>query len=114
MTASASVAPNGQSRALRNWSRMRLPTITVLPPPSSSGTTKLPRLGTNTKMQPVTTPGRVERQRHVEERPHRRGAEVGRRFAQLRVEPLDRGVQRQDHQGQVGVEQARRRPRLGV
>ena len=90
MTDRASTEPKGQSRALRNWSRIRLPTMTDFPPPSSSGMMKFPMLGTNTKMQPVRTPGQRQRQGDVTEDAERPSAEVGGRLTELRVEPLDR------------------------
>ena len=80
---SARVAPNGQSRALRNWSRIRLPTIIVLPPPSSSGTTKLPEARHEHEDAAGDDAGQRQRQRHLAERREAAGAEVGRRLAQL-------------------------------
>jgi hypothetical protein len=59
ISAAASAAPNGQSRAERNCCWIRFPTMTLRPPPSSSGTMKFPMLGTNTKIEPATTPGSV-------------------------------------------------------
>ena len=58
-TTRATVEPNGQFCAFRYWSRASVPSVAVLPPPSSSGITKLPRLGMNTNSEPVIAPWAV-------------------------------------------------------
>ena len=66
-----------------------------------------PIIGMNTRMLPVTTPGRAIGKviwRKVAQRP---GAEVLGRLDERPVHPLEGHVQREDHQRQVAVDQAR-------
>ncbi|MNN98323.1 hypothetical protein D3C81_2176920 [compost metagenome] len=49
--------PSGQLRAVPNCCWIRLPIISVLPPPRIAGVMKAPRLGTNTSKAPAITPG---------------------------------------------------------
>ncbi len=52
-------APKGQSRAVENWFWIRLPIMTVLPPPIRSGVRYAPRQGTNTRIAPAMMPALV-------------------------------------------------------
>src|SRR5882762_8449542 len=48
--------------------------------------------------------GHRQRQRHVEEGAPRGAAQIGGRFEQGMIEFLERGEQRQDHEGQIGID----------
>src|SRR6185312_7799407 len=52
INASDAAEPKGQSRAVVNWFWMRLPSITVLPPPRRSGVRWAPRQGMKTSTDP--------------------------------------------------------------
>ena len=52
-------APNGQSRAFKNCSVIRLPINMLLAPPRRSGMTNSPRQGTKTKVSPLAIAMRV-------------------------------------------------------
>src|SRR5262249_20881852 len=57
ITASDTADPKGQSRAVVNWFCTRLPTMTVLPPPSRPGCRNAPTQGMKTRMDPARIPG---------------------------------------------------------
>ena len=70
-----------------------------------------PMIGMKTRTIPDRTPGGVQRQGHLAEGRQRAGAKVLGRLQQPLVEPLEADVERQDHQRQVVVDDARARPR---
>ena len=73
-----------------------------------------PIIGMKTRMLPVTSPGQSDRQGDLAEGRPAAGAEVLGGLGQRPVHPLQRHVEREDHQRQVPVDEAdhhrRRRP----
>ena len=98
--------PSGQLLPLPNWSYTVLPNIWVFTPPSSSGVTKSPTAGMNTRSTPAMRPGRDGGQDHPPERRRLAVAEVVARLHERLVHALDRRVQRQDHERQEAVGEA--------
>ena len=59
MKMTPSAAPNGQSRACRNWFWMTLPIMGTLAPPIRSVMANMPIAGTKTNSVPAVMPGMV-------------------------------------------------------
>ena len=84
---------------------MTLPIIWLSGPPRRSEIRKVPSAGMKVRMTPETMPGSA-RGTDREQRPPLAGAEVEARLEVGAVEPLQRRVERQHHEGQVDVDQA--------
>ena len=96
----------GQSLLAKNSIHSVCPIIRVSEPPSRSGMTNSPAIGMKQSSAPAATPGQRQRQRHQPERLPARTAEIGRRFQQRLVHLLQRGVERQHHERQIGIDDA--------
>ena len=59
-----------------------------------------------TRIAPARIPGSRERENHAPEGLPRTCAEVGGGFDDVGVQALERGVERQHHEGQVAVDEA--------
>jgi hypothetical protein len=75
--------------------------------------TNSPTAGMNTSSEPAMTPA-AESGKVICQKLARRRAEVGGRFEQAAVHPLERSVDGQDHERQVGIDQADDDTRIGV
>ena len=102
----ATAEASGQSALVKNSSHSTLPIISVSVPPSRSGITNSPTAGMKTSRQPATMPGSDSGRVTVRKAGERPGAEIGRRLEQAPVELLQRGVERQHHERQVGIDDA--------
>ena len=78
----------------------------VLAPPSSCALTKSPSAGRKTSSMPPYRPARVAGSVTREEGAHRAVVEVLAGLDQRDVHPLERGVDRQDHEHHEAVDQA--------
>ena len=87
---------------------------TVLPPPSSSGMTKLPRLGMNTRIEPVIAPGSVSGSVTLQNVRSPCGAQVGGGLDDLGVDLLDRRRTAAGSSAAGTRRRARPRSRAGV
>ena len=85
---------------------MTLPSMRVLPPPRMAGMTNSPVAGIPTRMQPAMIPVRGERDDDVPHQARPVRTEVSRRLEHRRIATLKRDVYRQDHQREVGEDDA--------
>ena len=104
MTATAEAS--GQSRLAKNSFHSVLPIISVSEPPSRSGMTNSPTAGMKTRKQPAMTPGSDSGKVIFQKALDRRAAEILRRLEQRLVHLLQRRIERQDHERQVGIDDA--------
>ena len=104
MTATAE--DTGQSRLAKNSFHSVLPIISVCEPPSRSGMTNSPTAGMKTSRQPATTPGSDSGKVIFQNALSRRAAEVLGGLEQRVVHLLQRGIERQHHERQIGIDDA--------
>ena len=67
--------------------------------------TNSPHIGMKTSSAPAIDAGQRQRQGHAPERAARPAAEIGRGLEQRRIELLQRGVERQHHERQIGIDE---------
>ena len=108
MTATADAT--GQSRLLKNSSHSVLPIISVSEPPSRSGMTNSPTAGMKTSRQPAMTPGSdsgkvIFQKALIGGQPRSAAAS-----SSVVIDLLERRVERQHHERQVGIDDADDRP----
>ena len=100
----ATADDRGQSRLVKNSSYRVRPIMSESSPPSNAGMTNSPSAGMNTSRLPAMMPGR-ERGRVISRKTVQGpGAQVGSRFVQAVIQSLQVGVERQDHERQVGID----------
>ena len=104
MTATADAT--GQSRLLKNSFHSVLPIISVSEPPSRSGMTNSPTAGMKTSRQPAKTPGSDSGNVICQKARHGRRAEILRRLDQRRIDFFEARIERQDHERQIGIDDA--------
>ena len=112
MTATAD--DTGQSRLEKNSFHSVLPIISVCEPPSRSGMTNSPTAGMKTSRQPAMTPGSDSGKVIFQKARGRRAAEILGGLDQRIVHLLQRRIERQHHEGQIGIDDADEDRRSGV
>ncbi len=110
----ASAEASGQSLLEKNSVHSTLPIIRLSGPPSRSGITNSPTAGMKTSMLPATMPG--QESGSVTRRKARKGRQPRSAAASSRVGISMRqvGVERQHHEGQIGIDHAEIDRELGV
>ena len=96
----------GQSRLAKKSFHIVRPIISVSEPPSRSGMTNSPIAGMKTSREPAMMPGSASGTVIVANARRAAGAEIARGFEKRRIAPLQRIVDRQDHERQIGVDDA--------
>ena len=102
----ATAEASGQLRLEKNSCQSVRPIMRVPEPPRRSGMTNSPVTGMNTRRQPAMTPGIDSGKVIFQKARNRRAAEIGGGFEQRAVDALQRGVKRQHHERQVGIDDA--------
>ncbi len=102
----ATALATGQSRFWKNSLHKRAPDHQRLRAAEQVGDDEFADRRDEDEQRAGEDAGQRQRKRDLPERPERRRAEIGRRLEQTAVEPLERGVERQHHERQVGIDDA--------
>ena len=96
----------GQSRLEKNSVHSVCPIISVCEPPSRSGMTNSPTIGMKQSSTPAATPGSDSGSVTSQKARAARAAEIGGGLQQRLVHLFERGVERQHHERQIGIDHA--------
>ncbi len=96
----------GQSLLVKNSSHSVWPIISELEPASRSGITNSPTIGMKQSSTPAPTPGSDSGNVTSQNTCARRGAEIGGGLLQRRLHLRQRRIERQDHERQIGIDDA--------
>ena len=109
-----SAEPNDQSRALVNCCWIRVPIISSRPPPRMSGARNEPKRRHEDEHGASGDAGFRERPNDAAQDHPAAGVEVIGGLDRARIDPLQRGVDRQHHERQVGIDETELHGTFGI